>query len=329
MVDRRVFLCALTGGFLTAPLAAEAQPTGKVPRVGVLSPTNPPPRDSVRHREIFESALRELGWTPGTNIVIDYRYAEGKLERLRALADELARIPVDVIVARSGRAIRAAQEATARIPIVMSASLDPVRDGFVESLAHPRGNITGLALQAQDLGGKQLELLKEVIPNLSRIAVLRNPSSPYDDPAGFETPARVLRLEVKQFPVKRDDELAAAFDAMSQAHVGGVLVRYDPLILERHRADLVALSAQHRLPAVYSYREFAELGGLMFYGANVVETHRRAATYVDKILNGAKPADLPVEQPTKFELVINLKTAKALGLTIPQSLLLRADQVIE
>jgi putative ABC transport system substrate-binding protein len=329
-MDRRGFVLAMAGSLLARPLAAGAQPAGKVPRVGVLSPTNRPPRDPFRHRETFEAALRELGWTPGTNIVVDYRYAEGKLERLRALADELARIPVDVIVARSGRAIRAAQEATARIPIVMSASLDPVRDGFVESLAHPMGNITGLALQAQDLGGKQLELLKELIPNLSRIAVLRNPSSPYDDPAGFETPARVLRLEVKQFPVKRDDELAAAFDAMSQAHVGGVLVRYDPLILERHRANIVALSAQHRLPAVYSYREFAELGGLMFLRREPRgdPSPRRGLRGQDPI-KGAKPGDLPVEQPTKYDLVINLKTAKALGLTIPQSLLQRADQVIE
>ena len=328
-LGRRRFMAALAGGLLAVPRAAEAQQTGKVPRVGVLSPTNPPPRDPFRHQENFEAALRELRWTPGTNIVIEYRYAEGKPERLRALADELVRMPVDVIVARSGTAIRAAQEATRTIPIVMAGSMDPVSDGFVHSLARPGGHTTGLSLLAEDLSGKQLELMKEAMPNLSRVGILRNPSVSHERPTGFETPARALGLEVKEFPVRRDDELAAAFDAMSRAHVGAVLVRADPLVLDRHRADLVALSARHRLPAVYIFREFAELGGLMSYGAKIAAIYRRAATFVDKILKGAKPADLPVEQPTEFELVINLKTAKALGLTIPPSLLARADQVIE
>jgi putative tryptophan/tyrosine transport system substrate-binding protein len=302
-----------------------------MPRVGVLRPGNPPPGD-FGQREAFEGGLRDLGWMSGTNILIEYRYAEGKPERLSGLAAELIRLPVDVIVASSPVSVRAAQHATSKIPIVISSSPDPVREGFVASLARPGGNTTGLTLDTQELAGKHLELLKEAVPNLSRVAVLRPVASTDWDAAKtqIQATARALKfVEVKDFPLSRPEDLAPTFAAMSRAGMGAILVRRDVLVVERNRAEVVALAAQYRLPAMYSFREFPDSGGLVSYGVNVYEVHRRSAAFVDKILKGAKPADLPVEQPTKFELVINLKTAKALGLTIPPSLLLRADQVIE
>ena len=316
---------------LAESVGVQAQQAAKIPRVGVLRPGNPPPGD-FGQREAFERGLRDLGWTPGTSILIEYRYAEGKPERLPELAAELIRLPVDVIVAGATAGVRAAQQATRTIPIVMSTLPDPVGEGFVASLARPGGNTTGLTLDTQELAGKQLELLNEALPKLSRIAVLRNPTTS----AGWgvakrqiEAAARRLKLEVKDFPVNRPEDLAPTFAAMSQARVGAILVRRDVLVVERHRAEVVALAAQRRLPAMYNFRQFPDSGGLMSYGADVNIIHRRAAAFVDKILKGAKPADLPVEQPTQFELVINLKTAKALGLSVPQSLLVRADQVIE
>jgi ABC-type uncharacterized transport system substrate-binding protein len=260
-------------------------------------------------------------------IVVEYRYAEGDHERLVGQAQELARLPVDVIVARSAVAIRAAQQATHTIPIVMSAGLDPVRQGLVSSLAHPEGNITGLSLQAEDLAGKQLEMLKQAVPRLSRVAFLRHFSIPLQ--AEIHRAARDLRLEVKEFLVARAAELAPAFAAMKRAHVGAVMVPADALLLDSARDQIIALAGRHTLPAMYSFHEHPEFGGLMSYSADLRAIHRRSAFFVDKILKGAKPGDLPVEQPTKFELVINLKTARALGLTIPPSLLLRADRVIE
>jgi len=233
-------------------------------------------------------------------------------------------------VASATIGVRAAQQATRTIPIVMSTLPDPLREGVVTSLARPGGNTTGLTLDAEELAGTQLELLKEAVPTLSRVAVLLSLSEPYDVARRqIEAAARTLKLEVKEFLARNGKDLAPTFAAMSQARVGAILVRRDTLVVERNRAEVVALAAQRRLPAIYSFREFPDSGGLMGYGANLDDIHRRSATYVDKILKGAKPGDLPVEQPTKFELVINLKTAKALGLTIPQSLLLRADQVIE
>ena len=281
--------------------------------------------------EAFEGGLRDLGWTPGTNILIEYRYAEGKPERLSELAAELVRLPVDVLVASAPVGVRAAQQATRTIPIVMSTLPDPVGEGFVASLARPGGNTTGLTLDSEDLAGKQLELLREAVPKLSRVGILRNPKSRGYDVAKrqIDAAARQLRLEVKDFPVSRADDLAPTFAAMSQAGVGAILVRRDVLVVEPNRAEVVALAAQRRLPAMYNFRQFPDSGGLMSYGANVNDIQRRSAGFVDKIVKGAKPADLPVEQPTKFELVINLKTAKALGLTIPPSLLLRTDQMIE
>lgn len=315
---------------LAGSVGAQAQQPGKIPRVGVLRPGNPPPGD-LGQRDAFERGLRDLGWTPGRNIVIEYRYAEGRAERLPELAAELVRLPVDVIVASAPAGVRAAQQATRTIPIVMSTLPDPVGEGFVPSLARPGGNITGLTLDSEDLAGKQVELLKEALPKLSRIAVLRNPSSPGWDVGRrhIEAAARRLKLEVKDFPVSRAADLPPAFAAMSQAGVEAVLVRRDVLVIERNRSEVVALAAQRRLPAMYNFRQFAESGGLMSYGANVNDIHRRSAGFVDRILKGAKPGDLPVEQPTTFELVINLKTARALGLTIPPALLLRADAVIE
>ena len=318
----------LAVSLVAAPLVAEAQQAGKIPRVGVLRPGNPPPRD-LGQREAFERGLRDLGWTPGTSILIEYRYAEGKPERLPALAAELVRRPVDVIVASATIAVRAAQQATRTIPIVMSALPDPLREGVVTSLARPGGNTTGLTLDAEELAGKQLELLKEAVPTLSRVAVLLGVIEPHDAARSqIEAAARTLKLEVKEFLVRDTKDLAPTFAEMSQARVGAILVRRDTLVVERNRAEVVALAAQRRLPAMYGFREFPDSGGLMSYGANLDDIHRRSATYVDKILRGAKPGDLPVEQPTKFELVINLKTAKALGLTIPQTLLLQADQII-
>jgi putative ABC transport system substrate-binding protein len=315
---------------LVGSVAVPAQQPGKVPRVGVLRPGNPPPGD-FGHREAFEAGLRELSWTPGTNILIEYRYAEGKHERLSELAAQLVRVPVDVIVASAPQGVRAAQLATRTIPIVMSTLPDPLGQGFVASLARPGGNTTGLTLDSEELAGKQLELLKEALPTLSRVGVLRNRKSPgYDVAKGqIVAASRRLKLDVKDFPVSRPEDLAPAFAAMSQAGVGAILVRRDVLVVEPNRSEVVALAAQRRLPAMYNFRQFPDSGGLMSYGANVNDIHRRSAGFVDKILKGAKPADLPIEQPTKFELVINLRTAKALGFTIPPSLLLRADQLIE
>jgi putative ABC transport system substrate-binding protein len=327
VIARRTFLAGTGAVLLAAPFAAEAQPAAKVPRVGVLSPGNAPPDDAFPQREAFESGLRNLGWTPGTNIVIEYRYAKGDRDRLLGQARELVGLPVDVLVARSIIAVRAAQEATRTIPIVMSATQDPVREGAVASLGHPGGNITGLALLAEDLMGKRLELLKNAVPKLSRVALLRiagHPRRPEVDRA-----ARALRLEVKEYPVTGAQDIRPAFAAMKLARMGAILVPADPLIFDARREEIVALAASHALLAIYSFREFPQSGGLMSYAADLGDIHRRSATYVDRILKGAKAADLPVEQPTKFELVINLKTAKALGLTIPQSLLLRADEVIQ
>jgi putative tryptophan/tyrosine transport system substrate-binding protein len=326
-MDRRAFLSGFTLGLLAAPLPAEAQPAGKVPRVGVLSPGNPPPGDAFRQREWFEAGLRELGWTPGSNIVIDYRYAEGKLERLPALAVELVRIPVDVIVAR-GLTIAAARQATGRIPIVMAADPDPVRSAFVASLARPGGNTTGFSTQALDSEPKQLEFLREALPSLVRVAVLTNANSPdREDMKRLDTAARTLRLELTEFPISGSEQLAATFATLSRARAGAVLV--SPTLWFIDAKQLAALALTHRQPTIHNLRQFAEAGVLISYGANFAELHRRSALFVDKLLKGANPAELSVEQPTKFELVINLRTAKALGLTIPPSLLLRADQVIE
>src|SRR5262249_44466177 len=318
-----VILCVIL-----APLAGEAQQTpGKVPRVGVLSPGKPPPDDAFHQRDRFEAGLRELGWTPGTNIVIEYRYAEGSLDRLPALADELVRVPVDVIVAR-GLTIAPARRATAKIPIVMAADPDPVRSGFVASLARPGSNITGFSTQALDSEPKQLEFLREALPSLKRVGVLTNANSPdRDDMRRIEKIARTLQLELAEFPISGSDQLATVFAEVVKARAGAVLV--SPTLWFIDARQLATIAVKHRQPTIHNLRPFAEAGALISYGANFAEIHKRAAVFVDKILKGAWPGEIPVEQPTKFELVINLKTARALGLTIPQSILVRADEIIQ
>ena len=326
MITRRGFIGTLAAG-LTVPLAGEAQAPVKVPRIGFLSLLS---LTADPRLEAFLQGLRELGYVDGQTVAIEFRFAEGKPERLPALAAELARLKVDVIVTTAPASTEAAKRATSTIPIVFAVSGDPVAVGLVASVARPGGNITGLASIAPEVVGKQLELLKEVAPKISRVAILQNPSNP-GHPVVLrqaETAARVLGVQLHTAQARTPPEIDAAFAAMRGQHVDGVLVVRDALVLAQRR-QIAALAAKSRLPAVYGFRENAEAGGLMAYGANVPLMYRRAATYVDKILKGAKPADLPVEQPTKFELIINLKTARALGLTIPKSLLQRADEVIQ
>ena len=332
MIARRTFLAGTGSVLLAAPLAAEALQAGKVPRIGVLNPGSPTESPAVQ-REPFERGLRELGWTPGSNIFIEYRYADGNTTRLAELAAELVRLEMDIIVARGPVAIRAARQATVTIPIVMASAADPVADGSVKSLAQPGGNTTGIANLVLELDGKRLELLKEALPQLTRVGVLANPRMRprrYKELAtGLLADARSLSLQAQVFEITRPEEISSAFAAIDKARIGALLVLADTQVLEPNRAQVVAMASNHRLPAIYPWRYYVEIGGLMSYATSVPGFHYRSATYVDKILKGAKPADLPVEQPTKFELVINLKTAKALGLTIPPSLLARADEVIQ
>jgi len=328
MISRRAFIRTLAGGLLAASLAAEAQAPAKVPRIGFLSAR--PPTDNPYFIESFWQGLRELGYVEGQNIAIEYRFAEGRPERLPALAAELVRLKVDVIVTGGPPAPEAAKQATGTIPVVFAVAADPVAVGLVASLARPGGNITGLASISGEVVGKQLELLKEVAPKISRVAVLQNSSNQAHRHTlrQAEGAARALGVQLHIVEARTPPEIDAAFAAMRSQRVGGVLVLRDPLFLTQ-RTQIAALAAKNRLPVVYGFREEAEAGGLMAYGASVPLMYRRAAIYVDKILKGAKPGDLPVEQPTKFDLIINLKTAKALGLTIPQSLLARADEVIQ
>jgi putative ABC transport system substrate-binding protein len=326
-MERRTFMAMLTGGLLAVPLAAEAQAPAKVPRIGFLSSRSP--AETAAYSEAFRQGLRELGYVEGQNIAIEYRFAEGQPERLPALAAELVRLKVDVIVTTAQPAPEAAKQATSTIPIVFAAGGDPVAEGLVASVARPGGNITGPASMSPEVVGKQLELLKEIAPKVSRVAVLQNPGNSSHPPVlrQAEGAARALGVQLHIVQARTSPEIEAAFVAMRSQRAGGVLVLRDALFLAQ-RAQIAALAAKSRLPAVYGIKAEAEAGGLMAYGANIPHMYRRAATYVDKILKGAKPGDLPVEQPTKFELVINLKTAKALGLTIPPSLLQRADEVI-
>ena len=327
-IDRRAFLCGLTLVTLAAPRAVEAQQTERVARIGRLSPTSA--AADVRVGEAFEQGLHDLGWIDGRNVTTERRFADGNPRRLSELAAELVRLKVDVIVAGSTPAIVAARNATATIPIVMVTTGDPVASGLVKSLARPGGNITGLTALGQALNAKRLELLKEAVPGATRFAVLGNPTFPDTTPAvkGVHTAAQALGVQLRVVEVRDPGELDKAFAAMRSDRVKGLMVLADPMF-NAHRRQIVELAGKSLLPAMYGLREFSDAGGLMFYGAGLPDMWRRAAYFVDKILKGAKPADLPVEQPTKFELVINLKTAKELGLTIPQSILLRADQVIE
>jgi putative ABC transport system substrate-binding protein len=304
-----------------APLAAEAQQAGKVYHVGYLST----PTDA------FLRKLRELGWVEGQNLVIEYRWAEGNVERLPDLAAELVRRNVDVIVAPAGSAALAAKNATSSIPIVMIFPSDPVEMGLVASLRRPGGNITGTTLTpGPEIFGRQLQILKETIPRASRVAILSNPADPSFalQVREVEAAARTLRMRLQHVEAKGPEEFDSAFAAMARERADALLVNGTSTFLA-HRTRIAELAVKNRLPTMYSFRESVEAGGLMAYAVNMADFVGRAAVYVDKILKGAKPADLPVEQPTKFELVINLKTAKALGLTIPQSLLARADDVIQ
>ena len=315
---------------LMAPLATEAQQAATVYRIGRLSPGSPL---LVAHLwEAFRQRLRELGYVEGQNLVIEGRYAEGRAERLPDLAAELVRLKVDVIVAGGTAAIRAAQQATHTIPIVMAATADPVGQGFVASLAYPGGNITGLSWLGTELPGKRLELLKETVPQSTRIAALIHAAHPaYASTMHTLTvAARALGLHLHVVEVRSADELDAAFAAMTRTGADAVIVVEDALLLSGQRGRVVAdLAATHRLPMMYSWREWVVAGCLMSYGPSRPDMLRRAAVFVDKILKGAKPGELPVEQPMKFELVINLKTAKSLGLTIPPTLLFQADEVIQ
>jgi len=330
VISRRSLIVTLAGGLLAAPLAAQAQQAAKVPRIGYL-PFNLATSPYVL--EAFRQGLRDLGYVEGRNLVIEYRDAAGKPERLPALAAELVALKVDVIVAAGTPQPLAAKQATRTIPIVFAGAADPVASGLVTSLARPGGNVTGLSLLLPELVGKTLEQLKQAIPGVNRVAVLwqlggLGERTEKDLLKGAEAAGRALGVRLQFVEARRPADFDRAFSDMTKARSDALtMLGSNMFLIERRR--LVALAAKNRLPAVYPLREWVDVGGLMAYGPSFPEVYRRTATYVDKILKGAKPADLPIEQPTKFELVINLKTAKALGLTIPQSLLQRADEVIE
>ena len=333
---RRAFVSGL-GAVLAAPLAAKAQQAGKVYRIGYLSPSSPSDPERLaspfgeRGLAAFLQGLRELGYVEGKNIAIEKRWAEGKFERLPDLAAELVRLKLDIIVSVVTQASLAAKNATRTIPIVMVAPGDPLGSGLVANLARPGGNVTGPSSMYSDLVVKQLEVLKEIVPGLSRVAVLWNPAN-----AGWqaqmlkatEVAATALRLQVQLVEARGPDELEGAFAGMARERASALLVAVD-VIFALHARRIADLAAKRHLPAMYGSSEHVEAGGLISYAPDIPDVFRRAATYVDKILKGAKPSDMPVEQPTKLLLVINVKTAKALGLAIPPSLLLRADQVIE
>jgi putative tryptophan/tyrosine transport system substrate-binding protein len=314
---------------LLAPCpAAEAQQPTKIPRIGYLSTVSP--AANVTRIEALRQGLRELGYVDGKNIVIEWRYAEGKVDRLPSLAAELVRLKVDVIITAASPPTRAAKELTRTIPIVMAFDDDPVGSGFVASLARPGGNVTGLSSLALEIGGKQLELLKEIIPRLSRVAILGTSTVPHYTNLVKEIAlvANAVEVKVQEVDVLNVSDIEKAFGGASKADAGAVLVIGSP-ILNSHRTQVVVLAAKSRLPATYSRPEYVQDGGLLYYGTSFPDLFHRAATYVDKILKGAKPADLPIEQPTKFELIINMKAAKQIGLTIPPNVLARADRVIK
>jgi putative tryptophan/tyrosine transport system substrate-binding protein len=329
MTSRRAFLAGLGASLLAASSTAEAQVAGTVPTIGFVEAGS---ASVNRHfADAFRQGLKELGYVEGQNIVIEERWAEGRNERFPALLADLLRLRIDVIVQASGAGALAAKRATTTVPIVFVGASDPVDNGLVISLARPGGNLTGLSLAwGEGLVGKWPELLKETVPSASRVGLLFNPLglSMTTWRTEMETAASVLSVRLQEFQVRDAKDIDRAFAAIARQHVEALIVITDPLIL-RHRARVVQLAASNRLPAVYSFGEFARVGGLLAYGPSAAEMFHRAAAYVDRILKGAKPADLPVEQPTKFELVINLKTAKALGLTIPPSVLARADEVIQ
>jgi putative ABC transport system substrate-binding protein len=328
VIDRRTFIASAAFGLFVAPLAANAQQTAKVFRIGLLGNISLAEPEGARLWGAFIQGLRDLGYVEGQNITIELRSSEGKYERLPDLAAELVRLKVDVIVVPADQNALAAEHATRAIPIVMIGN--PVGSGLVANLARPGGNITGLSVLAPEIVGKQLELLKELIPRVSSVTILWNPTNPGHSRALEEAriAARSLGIKLQISGARVPDEFEGAFAAMTRERVGAVLVLLDGMFL-LHQSRIIDLAAKSRLPAMYSRRSDVTGGGLMAYAPSLPDIFRRAATYVDKILKGAKPDDLPIEQPTKFEFVINLETAKALGLTIPQSMLVRADEVIQ
>jgi len=327
-MTKKIILFALCSLLLAPCSAAEAQQPGKIARIGYL--TGPSLSANTERIEAFRQGLRELGYAEGKNIVIEWRSAEGKLDRLPALAAELVRLKVDVIVTTGPTPTSAAKEATVTIPIVMTQDTDPVANGFVASLARPGGNITGLSTLAPEISGKQLELLKEIVPRFSRVAVLWASSNPGNAQAlrEMERAAGAFGVKLQFLDILGPKDIQTAFRAASKERADAVLVLQSG-VATAHRTEIAKLAIKSRLPAIYPRSDFVEDGGLMSYGVIFTDLDRRAATYVDKILKGAKPADLPVEQPKKFDFIINLKAAKQIGLTIPPNVLVRANRVIK
>jgi len=325
-IRRAALALVLVLGFLAASLVAEGQPAKKVPVIGYLIERSGP----TAFDEAFRLGLRELGYSEGRSIVVEYRWADGKAERLPALAAELVRLKVDVIVTSGTLGGLAAKNATSTIPIVMASGGDFVSDGLVTSFAHPGGNITGLSVFARELSGKRLEILKEAIPGMTRVAAAFNTLNPGTRSLFKEMEAAAASLGLKALPldIRFPDGVEPAFAEAARLRASAVVIISDGATIV-HRAQLGSAALQHRLPTIFANKAYLEGGGLMSYGPDITEIWRRAAFFVDRILKGAKPADMPIEQPTKFELVISLKTAKVLGLTIPPSLLRRADQVLE
>jgi len=326
-MNKKIYWLALGAMLFALCMPAEAQQSTKIPRIGYLSGSSP--STSPARRKAFQQGLRELGYVEGKNIIIEWRFAEEKFDRLPALAAELVRLKVDIIVTAGPQATRPAKQATSTIPIVMAQDPDPIGDGFVASLARPGGNITGLSSLAPELSGKQLELMKEIVPKLSHVAVFGTSINPGNaqNLKEVELAAKAFGVKLQYLDVLSPDDIETAFQAASKPRADAVLMLPGSVLVLR-RAQLTDLAVKSRLPAIYPQTEFTEAGGLMYYGTNTPDLFRRAATYVDKILKGAKPGDLPVEQPTKFEFIINLKAAKQIGLTIPPNVLARADKVI-
>jgi putative tryptophan/tyrosine transport system substrate-binding protein len=326
MTDRRTFIGRVGGGLLAVPLAAHAQQAGKIHRIGILEVI--PAAENAANLDALRKGLRQLGYVEGRNLIIEYRSAEGRAERFPDLAADLVRLKVDLIVARGTPAARAAKSATETIPVVMATMGDP--GAIVASFARPGGNVTGLTTFSTELTAKRIELLKELVPNLKRIALLHNMGNPAVPPEWEETKsaARSLGLQAELLDVRTEADLRRAFEIAVQRHVDALVIGADGLT-RAYQQGIVNLVARNRLPAVYPAREFVTAGGLIAYAVNYPDLYFRLSRYVDKIFKGSNPGELPVEQPSKFELVINIKTAKALGLTIPQSLLLRADELIQ
>jgi putative tryptophan/tyrosine transport system substrate-binding protein len=323
---RRRFVGGLAGALLAASLAVHAEPTGRVYRIGILEPI--PATQNAANLDALRKGLRSLGYVEGRNMIIEYRSADGRAERFPDLAAELVRLKVDLIITRGTPAARAAKSATETIPVVMATMGDP--GAIVASFAHPGGNITGVTTFSTELTAKQIELLKELVPKLSRVALVHNMANPAAPPEWEEvkSAAQSLGLHAELFDVRNQGDIGRAFDLSARKHVDALVIGADGLI-QANQQMIVGLTARNKLPATYPNREFVEAGGLIAYAVNYPDLYFRFATLVDKILKGAKPGEIPVEQPTKLELVINLKTAKMLGLTLPQSLRLRADEVIE